>query len=179
MTEAVAVGCREDVVTNAAWEGWKSWRRACVEVEAIVEVVAAAPAWGGGELVGVECDGEDPWQSQCHRIISATGKAVVLAPDVGQAREPVVCPVLSEEGSISYVITCLFSKVPTTVDKRIKRLHGPFSQSVVFYRITIDWDDFLTRVPPLTIQSLWRQHHDHRPFCQFHTSVPALPRPGF
>lgn len=81
MTEAVEVGLKEDMV-----ERRRSWQWACVEVEAMVQVVAAAPAWGGGELVGAECDGEDPRQSQCHPFVSAYGEGCSLSPGRGTGK---------------------------------------------------------------------------------------------
>lgn len=66
------------------------------------------------------------------------------------------------------MVTFQFSEAPTTVEKRIERRHRSFSQSDVFSGVNMDWEDFQTHSPPLTTQSLSRQHHHHRPFCQLH-----------
>lgn len=118
MTEAVEVGLKERR---------RSWQWACVEVEAMVQVVAAAPARGGGELLGAECDGEDPRQSQCHPFISAYGEGCSLSPGCGPGKGSCHLPLFyQKQGGISLLITCLFSKVPITVDKKIESFYRFF-----------------------------------------------------
>lgn len=90
-------------------------------VEAMVPVVATGPAWGEGELVEVECDGEDPRQSQCHPFISACGEGCSLSPGRGTGKGASRLPLFyQKQGGISLWITCLFSKVPTTVTRELK-----------------------------------------------------------
>lgn len=60
-------------------------------------MLVSAPAWGGGELVGAECDSGDPRQSQCHPFISAGGVGCGLSSGRGTGGGGLLfVPVLSE-----------------------------------------------------------------------------------